>query len=497
VDEKQWLAAQFEEHRAHLNAVAYQMLGSVAEAEDAVQDTWVRLARSGTDDVGNLAGWLTTITARVCLNMLRSRHLHREESLQVRLPDPVVEPDCQHQPEEQALLADSVGLAMLVVLDTLSPHERLVFVLHDVFDLPFDEIAPMIDRTPAAARQLASRARRRIKGAGVPAPDPDLARQREVVDAFFAAARDGDFDALATLLAPDVVLRIDAGARYPSSSMIIRGTAAVAQHAATGLAPALRTADLLPVLVNGSAGIIVRRHGRPLAVMGFTVTDGKIAVIDSIADPERVGRRERGDEQRGQQPQRVQQAGRLGEHANGRRPGQVGEVADRRDDADPRRRVGPAFRGGGHAQGEAHGHADRPQHHTEQDDPPVPGQDEQQHADDTEHDQADEQQPPVQPEDGPGGDPGQQQPDRGRADGQARLDGGKPRPPREDGDPAQPERGGDRPPPAGQRRQPPRPFAISVSPIMTSDVAISSVNTGVAAACTSLARWASKAPPSR
>lgn len=290
MDEEQWLAARFEEHRARLNAVAYQMLGSVAEAEDAVQDTWVRLARTGTDGVGNLGGWLTTITARVCLNMLRKRHLHREESLQVRLPDPVVEPGGQHQPEEQALLADSVGLAMLVVLDTLSPHERLAFVLHDVFDLPFDEIAPMMGRTPAAARQLASRARRRVKGAGLPAPEPDLARQREVVDAFFAAARDGDFDTLATILAPDVVLRIDAGAKYPSSSMILRGAAAVARQTASGLASALRLAELEPVLVNGAAGVIVRRRGRPVAVMSFTVTDGRISGIDSIADPERAAR---------------------------------------------------------------------------------------------------------------------------------------------------------------------------------------------------------------
>jgi RNA polymerase sigma factor (sigma-70 family) len=288
MDETEWLAARFEEHRAHLNAVAYQMLGSLAEAEDAVQDTWVRLARSGTEDVNNLRGWLTTITARVCLNMLRGRHVHREESLGVRLPDPVVGPDAAHQPEEQTLLADSVGLALLVVLDTLSPHERLAFVLHDVFDLPFGEIAPMIERTPAAARQLASRARRRIKGAGVPAPDPGLARQREVVDAFFAAARGGDFDALVATLAPDVVLRIDAGARYARASMIVQGAAAVARQAASGLAPVLRTAQLYPAVVNGAAGVIVTRHGQPVAVMSFIVSDGKVAEIDSIADRERV-----------------------------------------------------------------------------------------------------------------------------------------------------------------------------------------------------------------
>lgn len=288
MDETEWLAARFEEHRSHLNAVAYQMLGSLAEAEDAVQDTWVRLARAGADDVDNLRSWLTTITTRVCLNMLRGRHLHREESLGVRLPDPVVGPDAEHQPEEQALLADSVGLALLVVLDTLYPHERLAFVLHDVFGLPFDEIAPMIERSPAATRQLASRARRRIKGAGVPAPDPDLARQREVVDAFFAATRDGDFGALAVMLAPEVVLRIDAGARSPSASMIIRGATAVARQAGSGLAPVLRSAELHPALVNGAAGVIVTRHGRPVSVMSFTVADGKIAEIDAIADAERV-----------------------------------------------------------------------------------------------------------------------------------------------------------------------------------------------------------------
>ncbi len=208
----------------------------------------------------------------------------------MRLPDPVVEPGGQEQPEEQALLADSVGLAMLVVLDTLSPHKRLAFVLHDAFDPPFDEIAPMMGRTPAAARQLASRARRRIKGAGASAPEPDLARQREVVGAFFAAARDGDFDTLATILAPDVVLRIDAGAKYPSSSMILRGAGPVARQTASGLASALRLAELEPVLVNGAAGVIVRRRGRPVAVMGFTVTDGRISGIDSLADPERAAR---------------------------------------------------------------------------------------------------------------------------------------------------------------------------------------------------------------
>ncbi len=218
MDDTEWLAGHFERHRPHLRAVAYRMLGSLPEADDAVQDTWLRLSRSGADDIENLGGWLTTIVARVCLNMLRARNRRREEPLAVHIPDPVISPDGEHQPEEQALLADSVGLALLIVLDTLTPDERLAFVLHDMFDLPFTEIAAMVGRTPAAAKQLASRARRRVSGAGMPAPDPDLARQREVVDAFFAAARQGDFDALVAVLHPDVLLRIDSngsGTRPP------------------------------------------------------------------------------------------------------------------------------------------------------------------------------------------------------------------------------------------------------------------------------------------
>jgi RNA polymerase sigma-70 factor (ECF subfamily) len=288
VDEDQWLADRFEEHRAHLRAVAYRMLGSLTEADDAVQDTWLRLSRSGAGEVDNLGGWLTTIVARVCLNMLRSRNLRREESLGVHLPDPLISPEGELQPEEEALLADSVGLALLVVLDTLAPAERLAFVLHDMFELPFEEIAPMVGRTPAAARQLASRARRRVKGAEVPAPDPDLARQREVVDAFFSAARGGDFDALVAVLDPDVVLRLDSGARRPAASLMIRGAAAVARQAQSGLAAGLRAAHLHPALVNGAAGVVVTVRGRPITVMGFTVADGKVAEIDAIADPERV-----------------------------------------------------------------------------------------------------------------------------------------------------------------------------------------------------------------
>jgi RNA polymerase sigma factor (sigma-70 family) len=287
MDEKQWLADRFEEHRPHLRAVAYRMLGSLAEADDAVQDTWLRTSRAGTGGVENLRGWLTTITARVCLNMLRSRKVRREDPLDVHVPDPVISTNGKLQPEEEALLADSVGLALQVVLDTLTPAERLAFVLHDMFELPFEEIAPMVGRTPVAARQLASRARRRVKGAEVPAPDADLARQREVVDAFFAAAREGEFDALLAVLDPGVVLRIDAGAGHPAS-MALRGAEAVARQALTGLQSIVRVAHLRAALVNGAAGVIVSARGRPMTVIGFTIVDGRIAEIDAIADPERV-----------------------------------------------------------------------------------------------------------------------------------------------------------------------------------------------------------------
>ncbi len=278
MDDNEWLADRFEEHRAHLRAVAYRMLGSLAEADDAVQDTWLRVSRAGASEVENLGGWLTTIVARICLNMLRSRNTRREESLGVHLPDPVIRPDGELQPEEEALLADSVGLALLVVLDTLSPAERLAFVL---------QIAPMVGRTPAAARQLASRARRRVKGSEVPAPDPDLARQRGVVDAFFTAARGGDFDALVALLDPDVVLRSDWGAKRPAVSGVIHGAAAVARQTLMFSNP---TAQLHPARVNGAAGVVVTVAGRPFAVMGFTVAEGRIVEIDAIADPERVRR---------------------------------------------------------------------------------------------------------------------------------------------------------------------------------------------------------------
>src|SRR5215470_5571088 len=252
MDENQWLADRFEEHRAHLRAVAYRMLGSLSDADDAVQDTWLRMSRSGADEIENLRGWLTTITARVCLNVLRSRRGRREESLDTRVPDPVISPDAELQPEEEALLADSVGLALLVVLDTLPPAERLAFVLHDTFELPFEEIASMIGRTPAAARQLASRARRRVKGADIPVPDPDLARQREVVDAFFSAARGGDFEALVALLDPDIVMRADFGAGRPGARRVYHGVEDVAKNAR-----AIPNSVLHPVLINGAAGVVV------------------------------------------------------------------------------------------------------------------------------------------------------------------------------------------------------------------------------------------------
>jgi RNA polymerase sigma factor (sigma-70 family) len=285
MDDHDFLAQQFEEHRSHLRAVAYKMLGSLSEADDAVQEGWLRLSRSDTSDVENLRAWLTTVVARVCLNVLRSRRTRREEPLDVHVPDPVVSRDDGTQPEHEALLADSVGLALLVVLETLTPAERLAFVLHDMFGVPFEEIAGLVDRSPAAARQLASRARRRVQGAA-PVPDADVADQRRVVDAFFAAARDGDFEALVAVLHPDVVSRSDGGALRPDASAIVRGAREVAARALTyaRLSPFVR-----PALVNGAAGVVVAPDGQPFAVMGFTVVDGKIVEIDSITDPARLG----------------------------------------------------------------------------------------------------------------------------------------------------------------------------------------------------------------
>jgi RNA polymerase sigma factor (sigma-70 family) len=285
VEEHDWLAERFEEHRSHLRAVAYRMLGSVSEADDAVQEAWLRLSRSDTGAIENLGGWLTTVVGRVSLNMLRSRQTRREQPLEVHVPEPIVSPEDGLDPEHEALLADSVGLALLVVLETLSPAERLAFVLHDMFAVPFDEIAPMVGRSPEAARQLASRARRRVRGEA-PAPDPDLGRQREVVDAFFAAARDGDFDALVAVLDPDVVLRSDGGAARPAATAVVHGARAVAERAFTfaRLTPFVR-----PALVNGAAGVVVAPHGRPFSVMAFTVQDGKIVAIDALSDPNRLG----------------------------------------------------------------------------------------------------------------------------------------------------------------------------------------------------------------
>jgi RNA polymerase sigma-70 factor (ECF subfamily) len=284
MDDTEFVTQRFEEHRTHLRAVAYRMLGSVSEADDAVQETWLRLTRADRSDVENMGGWLTTVVARVCLNMLRTRKSRREEPLGPHVPEPLVSRADGVDPEHEALLADSVGLALLVVLETLAPAERLAFVLHDMFAVPFDEIAPIVGRSPAAARQLASRARRRVQG-GAPPPDADLARQREVVDAFFAAARDGNFDALVAVLDPDVVLRSDGGEQRPSASIVVRGAQAVAERAVTfaRLSPFVR-----PALVNGAAGVVVAPRDRAVSVMAFTVAGGKIVAIDALADPERL-----------------------------------------------------------------------------------------------------------------------------------------------------------------------------------------------------------------
>ncbi|MFI1969844.1 RNA polymerase subunit sigma-70 [Streptomyces cinnamoneus] len=284
MDEKDFLADRFEQHRGQLRAVAYRMLGSLAEAEDAVQEAWLRLSRTDTSDVENLGGWLTRVVGRVCLDMLRSRASRGEESLDVRLPDPVVSGEDVKDPEHEALVADSVGLALIVVLETLTPAERLAFVLHDMFAVPFEDIAPLVGRTPAAARQLASRARRRVRGEA-PAPDADLTRQREVVSAFLAAARSGDFDALVAVLDPDVVARSDGGALRPGA--VVRGAAAVAGQA---MSFARFAAVARPALVNGTAGVVSFADGQPMSVLAFTITGGKIVEIDILADPERLRR---------------------------------------------------------------------------------------------------------------------------------------------------------------------------------------------------------------
>ncbi|NDU71736.1 sigma-70 family RNA polymerase sigma factor [Actinomadura sp. DSM 109109] len=287
MDSSEFLAARFEEHRPHLKAVAYRMLGSLAEADDAIQEAWLRLARSDERQIDNLGGWLTTVVGRVCLDVLRARKRRGEESLEARLPDPVVGREDGSDPEQQALMADSVGLALLVVLESLGPAERLAFVLHDMFGMPFEEIAPIVDRTPATAKKLASRARRRVRGAAPP-PDPDPVGQRRVVDAFLTAARGGDFDALLSLLDPDVVLRADGGV-LAGGLRVIRGVEAVAGQAATFRRMAT-TATAHPALINGLAGLVNTVDGTPISVMSFTVAGGRIAAIDILADPERLAR---------------------------------------------------------------------------------------------------------------------------------------------------------------------------------------------------------------
>jgi len=285
VDDHEQLARQFEQHRGHLRAVAYRMLGSLAEADDAVQEAWLRLSRTDVSDVGNLGGWLTTVVSRVCLDLLRSRKSRREDSLDTFVPDPIIS---ELGPEEEAVQADAIGLALLVVLETLSPAERLAFVLHDMFGVSFEEIATIVDKSPAATRQLASRARRRVQGA--PASDGDVSRQRAVVEAFMAASRGGDFEALLSLLDPDVVLRADAGAATeeyagPAVSKLVRGARAVVEQALlfSRMAPYNEVA-----LVNGLPGVITVVNGRLLGVMAVTVDDGKITQIDILADVDRL-----------------------------------------------------------------------------------------------------------------------------------------------------------------------------------------------------------------
>jgi RNA polymerase sigma factor (sigma-70 family) len=284
VDADDFLAGRFEEHRGHLKAVAYRMLGSLAEAEDAVQEAWLKLSRNNSDEIDNLGGWLTTVVGRVCLDMLRARATRREAPLEQHLPDPVISREDGGDPEQQALIADAVGLALLVVLESLSPAERLAFVLHDMFAVPFEQIAAIVDRSPDAAKKLASRARQRVRGT-LPPPEPDLSRQRQVVDAFLAAARGGDFDALLAVLDPDVVLRVDAEGGIKT----VRGAAAVAAQAAA-YQRHTATRQVVPVLVNGAVGLVSSEDGQPRGLLSFTIADDKIVTFDIISDPERLAR---------------------------------------------------------------------------------------------------------------------------------------------------------------------------------------------------------------
>jgi RNA polymerase sigma factor (sigma-70 family) len=278
-----WLAERFEEHRPRLRAIAYRVLGSPSEADDAVQETWIRLNRSNADEIDHLEAWLVTAAGRVALNMLRSRETRREDSLDVRLPDPIVERADDADPEHEALLADSVGLALLVVLERLTPPERLAYVLHDMFSVPFGEIGAILERSPDAARQLASRARRRVRG-GYPESDADLETQQRVVEAFLAAARDGDFDALVSILHPDVVLRADLG---PGASREVRGAEQVARGAIFFSSHGL---DVRPALVNGVFGAVSMRDGKPFSVGAMTIRGGLVVEFDILADPERLQR---------------------------------------------------------------------------------------------------------------------------------------------------------------------------------------------------------------
>ena len=283
MDEHDVMAEQFEAHRTHLRAVAYRMLGSFSEADDAVQESWLRLSRADTSDVANLGGWLTTVVARVCLDMLRSRASRREDSLGALASEPIMSHGDGIDPEREALLADSIGLALLVVLETLTPAERLAFVLHDLFDMPFGEIAPIVGRSPTAARQLASRARRRVRGQGATTdPDADLTRQRAVIDAFLAASRGGDFDGLLAVLDPDVVVRSDRKNMLTGGSREVRGASEVARQFVG------RAQDAQPALVNGAVGLVWAPGGQPRVAFSFTITRGKIVAIDMIADPARI-----------------------------------------------------------------------------------------------------------------------------------------------------------------------------------------------------------------